>query len=240
MEIKLNLDNLYKIQEYRDKKVGKVINGSISIKEPSEDGDITRTFSNLKKIGQGYNATVYYYNDNGQEYILKVGDNRALLIEWLITKSLENIRYNVLPILFHDDDFTILVKPYLKPDLFANKILENRELNEQETASLEKLWRKSNEFALITGIPLDLKSDNLWFDSIKKEWILVDAGPKLDDNDQYKYEFTLDPNNIIDLLEVWKTGKHIGKYTNIVKNNDKYELYIKSVKGSEYKFDIPN
>jgi endonuclease/exonuclease/phosphatase family metal-dependent hydrolase/ankyrin repeat protein len=163
-------------------------------------------FAGLKQIGKGYNADVYCcIRDNS---VLKIGDPVSLGIEYLIFEDLKKIGFPVI-----DMEMTqeySLIKPYLDPQFFANKISDFTGIQKEK---LEQIWKQANEYAIITGIPLDMKADNLWWDNNGKTWILIDAGPKLDDNDSYPFEFTLDLESGKDFIRKIKgekvTGCHV-------------------------------
>ncbi len=203
MEISTFLDLFVIKREYEKVPRKKVINGEIEL-----NGEI---YTNLIKIGSGYNADVYCcykQEQEGQEakdYVLKVGNPVALAVEFQVYIDLESLGFNVVPT-YHFEDFNALSKPYLDLNYFGNKIINN--LTEIQKEELRKLWKKSCQYALVTGIPLDLKADNLWWDVKLNKWFIVDTGPKLDDDDPDKFSYTLDlknADNFISRLQGKKT-----------------------------------
>ena len=182
--------NLFAIKkEYINVDRKKVVSGQIEVNN--------KLYTGLEKIGKGYNADVYCcYNNKDENYVLKVGDPVSLAVEYAVYKDLQKLGFSVIST-YPSDNFQTLGKPYLDLNFFGNKFSSFSEIQKED---LKKLWKKSCQYALITGIPLDLKADNLWWDASTNQWFLADTGPKLDDDDAYKFEYTLDLKNADDFV----------------------------------------
>ena len=101
-----------------------------------------------------------------------------------------------------------LIKKKYEMKYFGNKITK---LTEKQKIKLKELFNKSIKFSKKTNIGLDLKSDNLYWDKDKKEWILIDCGPRW----EYKpFGFSLD------LLNKKKKEKPFQKYLKIWRQSE--------------------
>lgn len=156
-------------------------------------------YSELKEIGKGYNASVYCCIEKNR--VLKVGNISSLELEYEVYKDLKKINFPVVDT--EKLDIGVLARPYLDPIFFADKIDNFTDLQKKK---LGELWKKSIFYTIVTFIPLDLKAENLWWDEKGEEWLLVDTGPKLDDDDQYKFEYTLDIANEDEFIKKVKRG----------------------------------
>jgi ankyrin repeat protein/endonuclease/exonuclease/phosphatase family metal-dependent hydrolase len=207
------------------KKLKKAIKEKNITRTSPKNGEIVLSIRNksvlytgLKQIGKGYNADVYCCTwDNN---VLKIGDPVSLGIEYLIYEDLKKIYFPVINMEITEE--YALIKPYLDPNFFANKIGDFSKLQKEK---LQQLWKQANEYAIITGIPLDLKADNLWWDEKNKSWVLVDAGPKLDDDDYHKFEFTLDLKSGKDFIRKIR-GEKVDALNIKYQETDKISLII--------------
>ena len=162
--------------------------------------------SNPKVIGEGWNGTVICCaNINGEDVVLKYSKRgESFRIEFIVYyQLLTYFKFPVVPIVDHGDKYEFLLRKYLDPKFFGNNIIPN----EKQREKLTEIWIQANRFALITGIPLDLKPDNLWWDNNREEWLLVDTGPRLDDGDIHKFAYTLDPVNADQYIDTYFVNK---------------------------------
>lgn len=201
--------------------------GTLILQLASKDGKTENTtkdgkeenvqrFDKLQKIGSGYNANVYCCavlnntSQNNQEnvkLVVKLPKNfasaPAIYGEWLVHQDLLKINFPVVPIVATDQDLTVLFRPWRDTNQFGNSIVHTKTgFSSRQRLELDKIWRKANEYALITHIPLDLTLENLWWDEQQKQWLLVDTGPRLDDNDSNQFGYTLSPSTIDEILSI--------------------------------------
>lgn len=156
-----------------------------------EDEKKYKLYKINKKLGEGWNAKVYDIT-NKKNLIIKIlkmnkeSNNTSLLIEYLISKLLTNYDIKVGKIMYIHPLFIFLIKKKYEMNYFGNKI---KKLTEKQKIKLKELFDKSIKFSKKTNIGLDLKSDNLFWDKDKEEWILIDCGPRW----EYKpFGFSLD------------------------------------------------
>lgn len=158
----------------------------------------------LKEIGQGYNAIVYCCMTlNETQVVVKVakpGRVKSIQMEWDVYKDLKLIGFPVLDIV--TQGYGVLLRPYVDPSFFADRI---EKYTPTQQSKLEHLWRAANQYALVTGIPLDLKPDNLWWDGT--QWLLVDTGPRLDKGDPNQFAYTLNSSSFDEYFETFFVKK---------------------------------
>lgn len=204
MQIKDELDineliDIYNTYSYRYKEF---------LKKEIDEIELNKKYNSYKfnkKIGEGWNARVYDIN-NRKDLVIKIlkltkeSNGTSLLIEFFISKLLKNFNIKVGKINFIHPLYIFLIKKKYDNKYFGNKI---RVLTNIQKRKLKEIFYKSIEFSKKTNIGLDLKSDNLFWDERKREWILIDCGPRI----EYKpFGFSLDLLN---------------------KNDEPFELYLK-------------
>lgn len=173
-------------------------------------GNLSKTFKlrNEKakvkgELGSGFRAVVYELSGNRA---LKVprssGDLFAIEIESLVISDLKAhfSKYGIetVEILSSGEKGAYLEKPLLEKEQMADWIVSHGGLSKKQSTKLNELWEKAKQYARETGIGLDLKASNLWWNG--KNWVLVDGGIRT----SYRpYGFTLDVPNFQEYLRTF-------------------------------------
>ena len=168
----------------------------------------------LKKeslLGQG-NAAWVYKSSPGTAYKIPRDAEGIykLQVEMMVNKDLEehfdDYGIHTLKILEGPPEKPYLVKPFFEADNLASNILKNGTLIQIQKRKLEELWRAAVRYAEYSGIALDLKADNLFWDSNRKVWVLLDTGPRF----AYRpYGYTADLDSFDQYLKTWNLGDPI-------------------------------
>jgi hypothetical protein len=165
-----------------------------------------------KKIGEGYRADVYRINGGRALKVAhEAGDAFALEVESQINDHLdENFdKYQIrtIPILSKGDKGVYLEKPLLDKHQIASEILKKGRLSKDQKAQLEALWENGKRYAEDTGIGLDLKASNLFWNG--QEWVLFDTGPR---TSYIPYGFTLDIPDFRTYQEIFNSDEPPAEY----------------------------
>lgn len=209
----LNEKDINEIIETYDNYSSKYLNFLRKKIKKIEDEKKYKSYKINQMLGEGWNAKVYDIK-NRKNMIIKIlkmsqeNNGTSLLIEYLISKLLINYNIKVGKIICTHPLYIFLIKKKYEMKYFGNKITK---LTEKQKNKLKELFNKSINFSKKTNIGLDLKSDNLYWDKDKKEWILIDCGPRL----EYKqFGFSLD------LLNKKKKEEPFQKYLKIWRQSD--------------------
>jgi len=175
---------------------------------PSLNGKTYNEF-NKTVIGTGYNAAVACcLLIGGQDYIMKLPKlnnpaKASIYIECMVANDLNEIQFPIVKIEDAGKNYEFIIRKKLDSGLFGDKISQ---LTLDQITSLKDIFNKSNQYAIITGVPLDLKPDNLWWDNQNNKWLLVDTGPRLDGGSNF-YAFTLNPSGFSQYYQTYWIGK---------------------------------
>lgn len=167
----------------------------------TKDGTVEKI---KKELGSGYRARVVL-TESGKVYKIPHNASSAFALETeaMITQHLQDSydHYGIkaLPILEQGENGVYLEKPLLESSLIASNILDaGGQLTSKQEKALEKLFDASRKYAKETGIGLDLKAANLYWDGT--EWVLFDAGPR---TSYLPYGFTLDVKDFKTYLKIF-------------------------------------
>ncbi len=90
-----------------------------------------------------------------------------------LQKNSDRYHIKTLPILFVGPNGIYLEKPYVSPTSIGSEILKSEQgLSEAQINKLKDLHRNSIRLAEETGISLDIKADNMFWDG--EDWIVFD------------------------------------------------------------------
>lgn len=131
-------------------------------------------------------------------------NNTTNYLEYKIYEDLVRIKFNVLPIFDVGTSYEFLIKPHVDAQKFADKLNGFTELQKEK---LHKLYLCANRYTLTTGIPLDMKPDNIWWDDRTNDWYLIDTGARLDNGDVNKFGYTLRPTNFEEYFTTYFINK---------------------------------
>ncbi len=156
-----------------------------------------------KRLGQGYNADVFL-SDSKQVFKIPIKSKYAhkMHIEYLVNRFLLSSKYriHVDQIISHGENFSYLEKEYLDSRYFASEILKSSKLSSEQLKDLKKLFLEARRFSRDTGIGLDIKSENLFWNFKSSHWVLFDCGPRM----SYKtFGYTTDLLNFKSYLREW-------------------------------------
>ena len=169
---------------------------------------LPRTLEGAEMIGGGCNATVYLCRVGGVRRVIKIPRPTSeaainLRVEVIIQGELSRVGFPLVPLLESSDCY--LLRPSLCPTGFG---VNQKDLDAEQIRNLRQIFEMARHYAEVTGIPLDLKRENLWWDGEENRWLLADAGPRLDDGDTNKYAYTLDSASFEEYYRGhWKVGK---------------------------------
>lgn len=162
--------------------------------------------SDFQKIGEGYRSNVWKNNNNE---IFKVAkkfkDTKKLLAEYLVNQDLKKqffiYEIHTDEIVYYSKKFTFLQKKDIKSSSIAKNLLNSKKtLSLMQYQKLQHLFQQAKRYANNTGIGLDLKSSNLYWNSQIKDWVIFDLGPRF----SYRpYGFTKDLKTFSSYLKIW-------------------------------------
>lgn len=157
-------------------------------------------------IGKGYRGNIWK-NLNNQVFKVarKVKDTKSLLAEYLVNQHLkkEMSVYNIHTdnIVKHHPDFIFLEKELIPNRVIAKNLLKvDQKLSKIQYEKLQQLFENAKKYAKNTGIGLDLKSSNLYWNIKLQDWVIFDLGPRFS---YLPYGFTKDIQSFSDYLKIW-------------------------------------
>jgi hypothetical protein len=161
----------------------------------------------LKSLGEGNNATVV---QSRSKRVFKIAAEAKLAARLFIEFALNNdlkkrfaeFKIRTDDILNYGPGYVYLEKVLINKKNLAENIAKNDgRLTNAQRASLEKLFLNAKRYAYETGIGLDLKASNLYWDEKTADWVLFDCGPRI----SYKtFGYTIDLDTFNDYLNVWR------------------------------------
>ncbi len=126
-------------------------------------------------------------------------------VTYHLQKNRDRYHIKTLPILFVGPNGIYLEKPYVNPDTIGSAILKSgRSLSQTQMDKLKDLHRNSIRLAEETGISLDTKADNMFWDG--EDWIVFDPIGCINYLD---YARTLDVRDFDQYLLRWHGNKEL-------------------------------
>lgn len=159
-----------------------------------------------KTLGKGYRARVVLSESGRVFKIAKDAESaQKLTAERLINEDLqENYnRYHIRvdQIVSHGPADYYLEKKLIDPNTIASEMINsNFELSSAQLETLKRVFAEARRYAQDTGIGLDIKASNLYWDSELQDWILFDCGHR---SSYLPMGYTLDLKTFEDYLSVW-------------------------------------
>lgn len=166
-------------------------------------GDLKLVDSDV--LGEGFAAMVFNHPKD-PSLVIKIphsaDDVAKLHLEKMVgddlAQHMDEFHIRTLETNFLTSNKVALVKPKIDSRFLGSNI---KNLSDIQKVKLELLWENASRYAQAKGIGLDLKADNLYWDSSLNDWVLIDTGPRF----AYRpFGFTSDQKSFADYLKTWK------------------------------------